>query len=429
MNRLFLKGETHAVHGVACNMPLTRGQQQTFSAYTLGLDTVCEVPITRWNHDLYYDPDPESWKAGKSWTRHMSWVEGLEYFDNKMFMISPAESQGMDPTQRQILEIGYECFIDAGLVKKNIMESDTGFFLGSSAPEYQWALEEPQCGDLATMANRISFCLGMKGPNLTVDADHASPLIGITIGTHELDKGCSQVMVQGAWFNFIPMFWPAHMQGHILSAKGRCFSFDADCDGSIRADGIGSVYMRKLFNVDGVENASNLAVRAIVVGSKFANQGMAAGFTSPHGPGICSVVSEVLRYSKVSALDVDAIECHATGRLMDDAVEVASLMKVVRPFREDGNEPLPLQAVKTNQGNSWYTTAMQAFLRAVEAGRQSYMPPLLHLRQMNAFCDEEAFSRPSLFPTEILEHRAKKLHQWHYGMQLGRYKWVCSGLD
>lgn len=409
MNRLFLKGESHAVHGLGCNFPSCRGQQETFVGYIHGLDTVMEIPHIKWEVSQYYDPDPECWKLGKTWTKHMSHVEGLDLFDNKFFMISPAESQGMDPTQRQILEVGYETLVDAGLVKKTIMDSDTGFFLGSTMPEYQWA-EVGVGGDLAVMANRISFCLGMKGPNLCLDADHASPLICLSVGTHELDKGCSQVLAMGAYFNFVPMFWPSHMQGHILSRKGRCLSFDSECDGSIRCDGIGSVYVKKhVQKVDDeeVSSASAMPVRAVIVGSKFENQGRAAGFTSPHGPGLCSVVTQALSGSKVSPLDVDAVECDAKGRVMDDAVEVASLMKVLRPLREDGNETLPLQAVKTSTGNSWYTSGMQAFLRAIAAGHQSFLPPLLHLRSMNPHCQEEADSRPALFPTEIMEHRAR----------------------
>jgi len=92
---------------------------------------------------------------------------------------------------------------------------------------------------------------------------------------------------------------------------------------------------------------------------------------------------------------------------MDDAVEVAAVMKVLRPLQEDGNETLPFQAVKTSTGNSWYSSGMQAFLRAVASGRQSFLPPLLHLRRMNPFCDDVADARPALFPNEIMEHRAR----------------------
>lgn len=148
-----------------------------------------------------------------------------------------------------------------------------------------------------------------------------------------------------------------------------------------------------------------MPLHGVIIGSKLANQGMSSGFTSPHGPALCSMISQVLTSSMISPLDVDIVECDAKGRLLDDAVEVASFAKVLRP--EDTHEQLSMQCVKTSNGNSWYATGMQALLRNIAASQQGNLAPLVHLSSINRYCQDEATDRALHFPTELLEVRAK----------------------
>eukprot|EP00913_Durusdinium_trenchii_P029998 g28111.t1 len=81
-----------------------------FLGLTSGADTVIEVPIMRWEHDTVYDPSPDCWKKDppKTNCRHASFIDGVDLFDNKLFGLSLAETKGMDPGQRLVLEVTYD---------------------------------------------------------------------------------------------------------------------------------------------------------------------------------------------------------------------------------------------------------------------------------------------------------------------------------
>ncbi|CAE8620423.1 unnamed protein product [Polarella glacialis] len=100
MNRQCFKGQYMAVRGMSSRASPSLGTDDWFGRSAQGLDGVIQVPLMRWEMDHMYDPDPDCWQWSKTFARHMSMVDGIEMFDNKMFGISVAESKIMDPQQR-----------------------------------------------------------------------------------------------------------------------------------------------------------------------------------------------------------------------------------------------------------------------------------------------------------------------------------------
>eukprot|EP00913_Durusdinium_trenchii_P005570 g5190.t1 len=86
-----------------------------------GWDTITRHPQQRWDCDTYYDPDADQ-TSGLSYTCHGGFSDGIELFDCKFFDISPAEARGMDPTQRQVLEVSYISLQGAGWTKKMLQD-------------------------------------------------------------------------------------------------------------------------------------------------------------------------------------------------------------------------------------------------------------------------------------------------------------------
>ncbi|CAE8593145.1 unnamed protein product, partial [Polarella glacialis] len=82
---------------------------------TAGHDGVREVPVHRWDLDLYWDRDPASCRVGRSYARHGGFVEGAELFDAACFGVATAEAASMDPAQRLLLEVGSACLQNGGL--------------------------------------------------------------------------------------------------------------------------------------------------------------------------------------------------------------------------------------------------------------------------------------------------------------------------
>src|SRR5262249_3215825 len=99
-----------------------------------GVDTISEVPPSRWNAEAFYDPDPAA--AGKMTTRWGGFVEGVELFDAAFFSISPREAISMDPQQRLLLEVSWEALERAGLPPDALAGSLTGVFVGICSNDY-----------------------------------------------------------------------------------------------------------------------------------------------------------------------------------------------------------------------------------------------------------------------------------------------------
>ncbi|CAE7221080.1 pks5 [Symbiodinium pilosum] len=106
-----------AVRGEAGHMPTTNSNRVLWEVMNQGADFVTDVPYMRWDHDVYYDEDPNCWMQSncfrpwyitKTSIKHGQFIEGVDLFDNKFFGVSNMEAQGMDPMQRHILETSYE---------------------------------------------------------------------------------------------------------------------------------------------------------------------------------------------------------------------------------------------------------------------------------------------------------------------------------
>ena len=73
-----------------------------------------EVPKTRFNIDAYYHENLD--RPGSFNVRGGYFLEGrADEFDPAAFNITPVEAQWLDPQQRKMLEVSYECLESAGV--------------------------------------------------------------------------------------------------------------------------------------------------------------------------------------------------------------------------------------------------------------------------------------------------------------------------
>merc|ERR1719271_136447 len=118
-----------------------------------GVDCAEEILLHRWDHSLYYDPDPENIRLGRISCKHAAFIEGLDMFDNKLFHVSPGETKTLAPEQRKALEIGHEAMHDGGFTDRK--KSHTGVYVGATWSE--WNLIQPgdttQQGAYGTTSN------------------------------------------------------------------------------------------------------------------------------------------------------------------------------------------------------------------------------------------------------------------------------------
>jgi len=415
MNHMYHKGQMIAVRGAACKFPGTTNPQDFWRSTISAPDFVTEVPLCRWDHSVVYDADPQSHKYYKSYSKHAAFMDNIEMFDPKIFSMTPNEAKSMDPHQRMIMEVGYECLFSMGMRKNTLTNSACGVYVGCGNTEWSAAEKAADFGAfgatgsaMSISSGRFSFSLGMKGPSLTLDTEGCSGATAIYLAAESCQKKGRAVANEfaigiAAHILLTPIWWPSQCAAGWLCASGRCLTFDECADGYTRADGIAAASVKCLSQVIDGEVVSNESEPLVgnIAGAMMNNNGRSANLTAPYGPAEQEVIMEAIRNASISPFDVDAVEAHATGTLLADAVEADSLVRGMRS--EEYRDPLPISAVKSSMGNQIETGSLTAFLRTLYSMQWGAVAPNLHLNIANPHMD--AFEQPCSFATDCMEYK------------------------
>src|SRR3977135_1320851 len=127
--------ESIAIIGIGCRFPgRVRGPEAFWKLLCDGVDAISEVPADRWNSETFYDQRPG--QKGRSISRWMGSVEGIDKFDAGFFGVSPRESECMEPQKRLLLQAAWEALDDGGEVLDTRRGSAAGVFVGISTSDY-----------------------------------------------------------------------------------------------------------------------------------------------------------------------------------------------------------------------------------------------------------------------------------------------------
>mmetsp|Transcript_143161 Transcript_143161/g.398971 ORF Transcript_143161/g.398971 Transcript_143161/m.398971 type:complete len:1166 (-) Transcript_143161:183-3680(-) len=409
MNSLFHCSQRVAVRGMAGRYPSTYHQPTWFKVQTSGVDYAQEIPLLRWNFVEYYDPDPDCWRWNKCYLKHGCFMDGAEFFDNRFFGLSPHEASGMDIHQREVLEVGYDALWAAGYKKGKLMNSLGGVYLGSSMTIFGSVSQVSGAtgGAASINSNRFSFCLGLKGPSMTIDTESSSSLSAVYCGCEGvLQKGRGQInaysLSGGVAFQLGTIWWAQLQSAGLLNPKGRCMTFDASADGYCMGDGCGFVVLKRLTEtVEGeqvfIEGEGPL--NGVIAASTMNSNGINSAMNAPSGPAEQELVAEAVRHAGLVGLNVDAVEVNGQGAFMADAVEVDSLMRVLRG--EDAEEPLGLGAVKSRCGHAHECAGIMSLQKAIMSNAWNVQVPNCHVNQLNPHMEPE---NKVNYMTECLEY-------------------------
>ena len=381
--------EAIAVVGIGCRFPGGVNSPESFwQLLEAGRDAITEVPKTRWDIDAWYDADPEA--VGKMNTRWGGFLPELERFDPMFFGITPREAPSIDPQERLLLETAWEAVERSGLTREQLMGSATGVYVGLCGTEYQTRnLADAARIDAysllgtahSTMVGRLSYFLGLQGPNLPVDTACSSSLVAVHLACQALRQGeCERALAGGVNVVLDPQGSVYFTRVRAMSPTGRCHTFSADADGYVRAEGAGMVVLERL----SVARQKGHPILAVIRGTAINQDGRSNGPTAPSGPAQTAVIREALRRGGVAPASIGYLECHGTGTALGDPIEVQAAAAALGPGR-DPAQPLILGAVKTNLGHSEGAAGIAGLIKAVLVLQHQRIPKNLHYAAPNPY--------------------------------------------
>ncbi len=401
-----MRKEPIAIIGVGCRFPgNANGPEAYWEILRDGVDTIGEVPASRWAVDLFFDQDNET--LGKISSRFGGFVEPLDTFDAAFFGISPREAITMDPQQRLVLELAWEALENAAQPTDRLMGSSTGVFIGIGTNDY--CLQRSKYAGLRAIdayvttgsvshsvaAGRLSYLLGLHGPAIAVDTACSSSLVALHLACQALrNRECQLALAGGVNAILDPENSISLSKSGLIARDGRCKTFDEAADGFIRAEGGGIVVLKRLSDA----LAGNDQILALIRGSAVNQDGRSNGLTAPNGPSQEAVIRAALANGAIDAGEIGYIEAHGTGTALGDPIEVRALGEVYGQGREKTGYPY-LGSVKTNIGHAEAASGVAGLIKVVLALQNESIPPHLHFRQPNPHIPWDKF--PFKIPTRL----------------------------
>ncbi|MEC9465162.1 MAG: SDR family NAD(P)-dependent oxidoreductase, partial [Myxococcota bacterium] len=381
------RSEPIAIVSMACRYPgNVTTPEELWSLLDEGRHGITEVPKSRFDVDAYFDPDPEA--AGKTYTRWGGFLGDLDSFDASFFGIPPREAKSVDPQERLLLETTWELFERVGIVPENLMGSSTGVYVGLCSNEYGFLGGMDETGLDAysllgtahsAMVGRISYWLGLEGPNFPVDTACSSSLVSLHLACQGLRNGDCDMAVAGGVNTMLSAFAFVYFSRlRAMSPTGRCHTFSQNADGYVRAEGCGLVLLKRLSDAkrDGDE------ILALVRGSAVNQDGKSNGFTAPNGPAQQAVIRRALSLAKLDPASIDYVECHGTGTSLGDPIEVQALAAVYGEQRDEAR-PIVLGSLKSNIGHAEGAAGIGGVLKTVLALQHDKIPETLNVAEPN----------------------------------------------
>ncbi|MEV6153280.1 SDR family NAD(P)-dependent oxidoreductase [Nonomuraea sp. NPDC052129] len=316
-------------------------------------------------------------------------IDGLDQFDATVFGINPREAETMDPQHKLFLECSWEALESAGYCPTDT-PGQVAVFAGCGFPDYivqniqhlagqpGGALLMATGNERDSLASTVSYKLGLRGPAVTVQTFCSTSLVSVHLACQSLlTYECDIALAGGA---FTPLPQPAgylYEQGGIMSPDGRVRSFDAEAGGTVMGSGVGTVALKRMS--DALKDGD--VIHAVILGSAANNDGRTrAGYTAPGVDGQAEVIESALGVAGVKPDTVGYVECHATGTMLGDSIELAAMNRV---FAQPRETPCVLGSLKPSIGHLDRASGVTGLMRAALTLKNELLPGTPHYETPN----------------------------------------------
>ncbi|WP_030587742.1 SDR family NAD(P)-dependent oxidoreductase [Streptomyces anulatus] len=366
-----------AVVGISGRYPMARDLDEFWANLRDGRDCVSTVPADRWDHAAIYSEDRRT--PGRSYGKWGGFISGVDEFDAGFFHISPNEAAVLDPQERLFLQEAWHAFEEAGHAPSAWRGRSVGVFAGVMYNQYQLYGVGAEPGPVpssfsASIANRVSYFLDLRGPSIALDSMCSSSLTALHLAVEAIRRGeCEAALAGGVNLAVHPNKYLLLSQSSFLSTDGRCRAFGEGGDGYVPGEGVGVVLLRPLR--DALRDGDH--VHAVIRGTAVNHGGRTAGFSVPNPASQAALIAGSLRRAAVDPAHLGYLEAHGTGTSLGDPIEVAALEEAFDRIGA-GPGPWPIGSVKSNIGHLESAAGVAALTKVVLQLRHRELVPSLH---------------------------------------------------
>ena len=381
-----------AIIGLSCKFPQANTAEEFWNNLLAKQSCIAEIPDFRWDWRQYWgDPKLEKNKSLSKWA---GLINDVDAFDAGFFGLLPKVVKTMDPQQRIMLELAWACLEDAGIAPTRLRGSQVGVFCGVFNHDYKELQESGQLDIEAhhstgtatnVIANRISHFFDFTGPSFPIDTACSSSLNAIHSAIQAIESGdCELALAGGVNLILTPTRHISFSKMGMLSASGRCSTFDESADGYVRGEGAALVLLKPLDKA--LEDGD--AIHGVIKGSAVNHCGATYTLTYPSADAQAAVIMAAHAKANVPVHTVNYVETHGTGTPKGDPIEIEGLVSAYTQLAQQQSTPLHqvrcgLSAVKTNIGHLEAAAGVAGLIKLLQSFKHQTLAPLQNFNQLN----------------------------------------------
>ena len=377
-----------AVVGMSCRLPGGANDHELFwKILEEARDVHTTVPPDRFDLTTHYDPTGKT--ANATQVPYGNFIDNPGFFDAGFFNMSPREAEETDPMHRLALVTAYEALEMAGFSPNRTPSTNlkrVGTFYGQASDDWRELNASQNIGTYAVpggeraFANgRIHYFFKFCGPSFNIDTACSSGLAAVNAACSSLWSGEADTVLAGG-LNVItdPDNYCGLGSGWFLSKTGQCKVWDKDADGYCRADGVGSIVIKRLEDAE----ADNDNILATIVAGATNQSANAVSITHPHAGAQKDNYNQVMQEAGMNPLDVSYIELHGTGTQAGDAQESESVADIFAPVspRRRSDQRLRVGAAKCNIGHGEAAAGIASMVKMLLMFQKSSIPPHIGIK-------------------------------------------------
>src|SRR6516164_2735326 len=382
-----------AIIGLSCRLPGAATAEEFWTNLCNGVESITFFS----DQELASAGVAPSLIADSNYVKAAAMLRDVEMFDASFFGYSPKDAALMDPQQRLFLEVCWEAFENAGYDptaypgRVGVLSTGGGVVssyllakLHHADLPGQTASTSHINNDKDFLSTRVSFKLNLTGPSFTIQSACSSSLVAVHLACQTLRFDECDMMLAGGSVVRVPQ-----VQGYlaekrsIYSLDGHCRPFDSAGQGTIFGSGVGVVLLKPLQQAV----ADRDHIFAVIKGTAANNDGSAKiSYTAPSLGQQSQAVIDALKLAGVSADSLGYIECHSTGTIVGDPMEVEALTTA---FRSDTKRKqyCAVGSVKANIGHPEQAASIAGLIKIALVLHHKKIPPNINYETPNPRID------------------------------------------